>query len=50
MFEELFNKVEQTKMYDHVIFDENWIEKITFACKANDVKHAKTLFHLHYVV
>lgn len=50
MFEELFNKVEQTKMDDHAIFDENWIEKITFTHKANDVKHAKTLYHLHYVV
>jgi len=50
MFEEIFNKVEQTKMDDHAIFDENWIEKITFTHKANDVKHARTLFHLHYVV
>jgi hypothetical protein len=25
------------------------LKKITFTHKANDVKHAKTLYHLHYV-
>jgi hypothetical protein len=45
MFEEMFNKVEQTKMDDHAIFDENWIEKITFTHKANDIKHARIFFH-----